>query len=153
DHTRRVIGSRDGHRQRELLMRWHTLVVVWSSALLISACNVALGNFHGADAAPDAAPRVLAQQAYIKASNTAANNQFGDSIALSADGSTLAVGVPRDNLSAGAVYVFTRSGTTWRQQAYLKPPLVPTGTTTGDLFGCAVALSGDGSILAVGAYG
>jgi hypothetical protein len=56
------------------------------------------------------------------------NDQFGVSVALSADGSTLAVGAfledigatgidgdPADNsaVNAGAVYVFTRSGTTW----------------------------------------
>lgn len=142
-------------------MQWYALVVVWSSAVMLSACNVPLGNFHGADAAPgedatpgeDAAPGELAQQTYIKASNTAAANQFGESIALSADGSTLAVGVQRENRGAGVVYVFTRSGATWRQQANLMPPLGTTGTTTGDLFGCAVALSADGSTLAIGACG
>ncbi len=75
------------------------------------------------------------QQAYVKASNTDADDRFGDSVALSADGSTLAVGAvveasaatgiggnQADNSAqdAGAVYVFTRSGTTWSQQAYVK---------------------------------
>src|SRR5688572_15538663 len=70
--------------------------------------------------------------AYVKASNTGALDLFGFSVALSADGSTLAVGAwgeesaatdiggnQADNsaLNAGAVYVFTRSGTTWSQQA------------------------------------
>ena len=103
------------------------------------------------------------QQAYIKASNTNENNYFGWSIALSADGSTLAVGarleasaatgingnqLDNSTLGAGAVYVYTRSSSTWSQQAYLKA----SNTNAGDYFGYSVALSADGSTLAVGAY-
>ncbi|HEY0986095.1 MAG TPA: DUF4215 domain-containing protein, partial [Kofleriaceae bacterium] len=102
------------------------------------------------------------QQAYIKASNTDANDHFGTSLALSADGSTLAVGAyleasaattidgdQGDNSAerAGAVYVFTRTGTAWSQQAYIKA----SNAEAGDEFGFSVALSGDGSLLAVGA--
>jgi cysteine-rich repeat protein len=102
------------------------------------------------------------QQAYLKASNTAANGLFGNSAALTADGSTLAVGAifessgaigvngdqtDRSKPSAGAVYVFTRSGTTWQQQAYLKA----SNTGIGDSFGASVALSTEGTTLAVGA--
>lgn len=103
------------------------------------------------------------QQAYVKASNIGADDNFGTSVALSGDGNTLAVGAygeasnatgingnPADNSasSAGAVYVFTRSGSTWTQQAYVKA----SNTGAGDLFGTSVALSGDGNTLAVGAY-
>jgi Cadherin-like beta sandwich domain/FG-GAP repeat len=102
----------------------------------------------------------FAQRAYIKASNTGAGDQFGYSVALS--GNTLAVGAPGEasnatgvngdqkNTSlpnAGAVYVFTRSGATWRQQAYIKA----SNTDSGDNFGYSIALSGD--TLAVGAPG
>ena len=102
------------------------------------------------------------QQAYVKASNTDARDHFGASLALSNDGSTLAVGAfgedsaatridgdPLDNTapSAGAVYVYTRSGTTWSQEAYVKP----SNAGEGDDFGMSVALSGDGATLAVGA--
>ena len=73
------------------------------------------------------------QQAYLKASNTDAGDSFGLSVSLSGD--TLAVGAPQESScatgvngnqanngcqSAGAVYVFTRSGSTWSQQAYVK---------------------------------
>ena len=49
--------------------------------------------------------------------------------------------------SAGAAYVFVRSGTTWSQQAYLKA----SNTDPVDLFGYSVAVSGDTAI--VGALG
>ncbi|HWO26069.1 MAG TPA: DUF4215 domain-containing protein [Kofleriaceae bacterium] len=101
------------------------------------------------------------QQAYIKASNTDSNDIFGYSVALSADGSTLAVGACAEDststgingdqssngaIDSGAVYVFTRSGTAWSQQAYVKA----SNTDSGDQFCYSVALSGDGSTLAVG---
>jgi cysteine-rich repeat protein len=102
------------------------------------------------------------QQAYLKASNASSDDWFGHTIALSADGSTLAVSALReasaatgidgdqaDNSTdwAGAVYVFTRSGTTWSQQAYVKA----SNTGYQDIFGVSLALSADGSTLAVGA--
>ena len=101
---------------------------------------------------------------YIKASNTGGGDSFASSIALSADGSTLVVGAPfedsasvgidqdgTNNLAgdAGAVYVFVRSGTSWMQQAYLKA----SNTGGNDRFGTAVAISADGSAIAVGAIG
>jgi hypothetical protein len=98
------------------------------------------------------------QQAYLKASNTDADDNFGVSVALSADGNTLAVGAsgedsrpgnPADNslTDAGAVYIFIRAGTTWTQQAIVKA----SNADAGDFFGSAIALSGDGNTLAVGA--
>ncbi len=102
------------------------------------------------------------QAAYIKASNTGANDAFGASVALSADGNTLAVGAMSETSSvtgvggnqsddsargAGAVYVFTRAGDTWTQQAYIKA----SNTDVDDSFGGSVALSADGNTLAVGA--
>jgi hypothetical protein len=110
------------------------------------------------------------QQAYIKASNTGEpqdGDTFGASIALSDDGNTLAVGSPGEDsgspgingnqadnsaLGAGAVYVFTRSGTTWSQQAYVKSAAPRTTGAGGDLFGYSVALNADGSTLAVGVF-
>jgi trimeric autotransporter adhesin len=103
------------------------------------------------------------QATYIKASNTESGDNFGSSLVLSSDGNTLAVGAPGEDsaatgvggnqvdntaLSSGAVYVFTRSGTAWSQQAYVKA----SNTGVGDLFGSSLALSSDGDTLAVGAY-
>jgi hypothetical protein len=98
------------------------------------------------------------QQAYLKASNTGMGDSFGWSVSLSGD--TLAVGAqdedsaatgvngdPNDDSAgqAGAVYVFTRRGANWTQEAYLKA----SNTGMGDSFGRSVSLSGD--TLAVGA--
>jgi K319-like protein/FG-GAP repeat protein len=98
------------------------------------------------------------QQAYLKASNTDAGDFFGLSVSLSGD--TLAVAAPQESscatgvngnqadngcVSAGAVYVFTRSGTTWTQQAYIKA----SNTNFHDIFGWSVSLSGN--TLVVGA--
>src|SRR5262249_25286172 len=49
--------------------------------------------------------------------------------------------------NSGAVYVFTRSGAIWSEQAYLKA----SNPGNGDEFGFSVSLSGDGNLLAVGA--
>ncbi|GIX22087.1 MAG: hypothetical protein KatS3mg121_0870 [Gammaproteobacteria bacterium] len=104
------------------------------------------------------------QQAYIKASNPGEDDAFGFGVALSGDGNTLAVGAPNEDSNAtgvngdqandaaedsGAVYVFVRSGDSWRQQAYLKA----SNTEIFDSFGSSVALSGDGNTLTVGAPG
>lgn len=105
-----------------------------------------------------------AQQAYLKAPNARAGDAFGERIALSADGATLAVGAPGEDSSAtgvdgneldsgapdsGAVHVFARSGANWIRQAYLKP----SNTDGNDEFGREVAISADGGTLAVGAPG
>jgi hypothetical protein len=101
---------------------------------------------------------VWSQQAYLKASNTNADDNFGVTVALKGD--TLAVaayeeasnatgvnGNQADNSApgSGAVYVFTRTSGVWSQQAYLKA----SNTDAGDLFGYEMALGSD--TLAVGA--
>jgi hypothetical protein len=84
---------------------------------------------------------------YFKASNASENDQFGSCVALSADGSTLAVGANREDSSAmGTVYVFRRTGTFWTEEARLKA----NSESIYDLFGSSVALNADGSTLAVG---
>lgn len=99
------------------------------------------------------------QQAYLKASNTGANDEFGRAVAIS--GNTIVVGAQfedsdattvngdgaNDNvLNSGAAYVFVRSGTTWSQQAYLKAA----NNGADDRFGYSVAVSGN--TIVIGAY-
>ena len=91
-------------------------------------------------------------QAKFRANSPAVTHHSGDAISLSADGNTLAVGRSGDDTDAsdsGAVYVFSRTDGQWSQQDYLKASNVD----VDDGFGGAVALSGDGLYLAVGATG
>src|SRR5206468_571351 len=100
------------------------------------------------------------QQAYLKASNTGAGDEFG--AAVSVCGDTLVVGAPKEDSSAtgingnqddnsaddsGAAYIFVRNGTNWSQQAYLKA----SNSEANDFFGIAVAMAGDSVV--VGAHG
>ncbi|MGI8603981.1 MAG: FG-GAP repeat protein [Verrucomicrobiales bacterium] len=98
------------------------------------------------------AVNAITQAAYLKASNTAISDGFGTSVAISGD--TVVVGAPHEDSSAtgvngvqgnnsassaGAAYVFVRTGTTWTQQAYLKA----SNTAAEQRFGFSVAVSGD----------
>ncbi|MES9851044.1 MAG: cadherin-like beta sandwich domain-containing protein [Candidatus Thiodiazotropha sp. L084R] len=97
----------------------------------------------------------IAQQLYLKASDVEEGDKFGTSMAISGD--TLVVGAPGvannacdgegDSLSSdsGAVYVFTRNGGVWSQQACLKA----SNTGLGDQFGASIAIYDD--TLVVGA--
>lgn len=97
---------------------------------------------------------------YIKAPNTEANDLFG-SVAISADGNTIAVGAPGEDSGlpgvnrdygdnslsgSGAVYIYVKDDDNWRLQSYIKSP----APGEGDAFGSSVSLSSDGNILAVG---
>ena len=101
------------------------------------------------------------QQAYLKQSNTEANNLFGYAVGLSADGNTLAASAYDEASSAreidgvmdtkrrgsGAIYVFTRTGSTWAQTAYLKAH----NAEAQDSMGYDLAISQDGNTIAAGA--
>jgi hypothetical protein len=108
---------------------------------------------------------------YFKASNSGTSDHFGQSVSLSADGKTLAVGAWREasgykgilsgtqidsndnndphNKNTGAVYIFSLKDNGWAQQAYITPENVG----SKDYFGYSVSLSANGDTLAVGATG
>ncbi|MEH0670405.1 hypothetical protein [Vibrio owensii] len=92
----------------------------------------------------------------LKASNTDSNDNYGNAVAVSNDGSTIAVSAfkesgtvndPATNTAAlsGAVYVYRKTNGIWSEVAYLKAP----NADDKDEFGYAIALSGDGNTLAV----
>jgi len=108
------------------------------------------------------------QDAYLKATNAEAFDNFGSSVTISGD--LIAIGAQNEDnsnttiqntdnalpatnnnlrTSAGAVYVFKRDPATgnWSQDAYLKA----TNAGTRDYFGISVSISGD--LIAVGAKG
>jgi len=81
------------------------------------------------------------------------NDGFGTSTSLNSAGNILAVGAynaDTNNVTAGAVYIFTGSNNSWAQTVRL------TGNTIGDpaydSFGISTSLNSAGNILAVGAY-
>ena len=91
-----------------------------------------------------------------------ADDDFGRTLAIAGSGDVFAIGAPGEDGSAlgiggdqlsnaapdsGAVYAFERPQMTWRQASYVKA----TNTEAGDAFGRALALSGDGATLLVGA--
>ncbi len=103
-----------------------------------------------------------AQEAYIKAPNANDSDLFGGKVAISND--TIVVGAEEEKsnqttitngttassdntlTSAGAAYVFKRNGSSWAQEAYLKPPFI----STNMFYGSSVAIDGD--TIVVGAY-
>ena len=138
------------------------------SRYAIAACNTA-----GCTRSVPINPQPLMPETigYFKASNTNAGDLFGASVVLSGDGSTLAVGAPGEASNAtgvngnqasnstpysGAVYIYRRDGRRWKQEAYLKGSVTEPNQSFGVSDGYdqkAIAVSGDGSWVAVGAPG
>lgn len=128
---------------------------------IVQACSA---NAVCVNSAPvSAAPVMLDAIGYIKASNTDSGDGFGWPVALSADGTTLAVAATGEDSSetgidgrqtntyydsnSGAVYIFLRENAVWRQQAYIKA----SNRDDHDGFGGELALSSSGDTLAVAA--
>ena len=89
--------------------------------------------------------------------STAYSVNAGSSVAISNDGNTVAIGAPGRTLNSGGtdwtiggVWVYTRSVTTWSQQA---GPLIYTSNNSsggGEGLGWSLAISGDGNTIAAG---
>ncbi len=105
-------------------------------------------------------------QTYIKSPAPDAGDQFGASVAIAANGNVIAVGVPFEDGGAindlgdptndsrtdsGAVFVYDRASavSAWVQRYYLKPSVL----ANDQQFGSSVALTADGTQIAVGAQG
>ena len=82
---------------------------------------------------------IWSQRARLNASDGAANDFFGRSVALSGD--TALVGA--SNFIQGSAYVFTGSGASWSEQA----KLTASDGTPGDFFGASLVLSGDVAVV------
>jgi hypothetical protein len=89
------------------------------------------------------------QQAKLTATDGLAGDYFGRSVAMS--GNSAIIGALRDDSAAGdadvgSAYIFTRSGTSWSQQARL----IAADGSPGDEFGVSVDI--DGSTAIVGSH-
>jgi hypothetical protein len=103
------------------------------------------------------------QQSYIKASNSQNYDGFGEALAISERGETLAVGASGEDsrlqrvyseddnslIESGAVYIFTRDTEQWSQRRLIKA----SNADRNDRFGSGLSLSSDGSVLAIWARG
>lgn len=92
----------------------------------------------------------------LVAHDGAIGEEFGASIAVSSDGGRIVVGAPHESdgtvhqtILRGAAYVFTRSGTSWSEEAQLLGQVRALGND-GAWFGTGVGISGDGATIAVG---
>ena len=91
------------------------------------------------------------QQAKIQASNAGSSDKFGQSVSIDSDGDTAIVGAPFEDTgdsNAGSAYIFTRSGTSWSQQAQIQA----SDAQGSDYFGRSVSISGDGNTVIGSSY-
>jgi FG-GAP repeat protein/IPT/TIG domain-containing protein len=151
-----------------VFVRSHT---TWTEEAKLTAANGAAGDQFGTSVAVDGDTAVVgapfrdmpagndagaayvfvrsgttwAQETRLKASDGAAGDQFGTSVAVHGD--TAVVGAPFHDLAAGGdtgdAYVFVRSGTTWSEEQTLKA----SDRAAADQFGTSVAVDGDTAVV------
>lgn len=86
----------------------------------------------------------------LYSADAASDDRFGWHIGMSADGKVIVGGSVLDDprgSASGSAYVFELVNGAWTQRA----KLVPSDGATGDEFGTAISVSGDGSVVLVGA--
>ena len=133
----------------------------WSVAISPDGSTVVVGAYQDDDKGINSGSAyILKKQAngsYLQtqkllASDGAASDYFGCSVAVSVDGSTVVIGAPYDDdkgSNSGSAYIFTKQV----NGSYLEThKLVPGDGAAGDRFGYSVAVSGDGSTVVIGAY-
>ncbi|MEM9833085.1 MAG: choice-of-anchor D domain-containing protein [Bacteroidota bacterium] len=128
----------------------------WSVSLSADGNTLAIGAIFNDGTAPDAGHvRVYTWNgtAWAQRGNDidgeAADDRSGQSVSLSADGNTLAIGAifnDGTDTNAGHVRVYTWNGTAWTQRGNDID-----GEAENDVSGGSVSLSSDGNILAIGA--
>jgi hypothetical protein len=122
-------------------------VAISGNTAIVSALNDdhAAGTDAGAAYVYVRTGAIWAQQAKLTASDAAAFDRFGVSVAIS--GNTAIVGSLSDDnpggTDAGSAYVFVRSGAVWSQQA----KLTASDATGGEGSGWAVGISGETAVM------
>lgn len=119
---------------------------VWLGSLVLALAVAPILPATPAGAAPPPGTPVLHQSAELVSHPLGDDSHQGNDVALSADGSTLAVASYTWNIQVSVV-VYVRSGDRWRTQTTLTPP---TSATRAYYWGSAIAISADGETLAVG---
>jgi hypothetical protein len=125
----------------------------WSVALSADGNTALIGGLH--DRSDSGAAWVFTrsgttwsqQGPKLMGSGEEGPGSFGESVALSPNGNTALVGGPSDRGSGGAAWVFSRSGSAWKQQG---EKLTGTGEVGEGQFGESLALSSDGNTALIG---
>jgi hypothetical protein len=104
--------------------------------VVASGPNFAVGTLYGGAYVYTRGQRGWHRTAVLQNPDGNDVSSFGDTLAFS--GTTLVVGAPGDDSSAGRVFVFTSAATGWKETAELAGP----DTVSGDHFGFPVAASG-----------
>ena len=96
------------------------------------------------------------QQAKIQSSEVQANDFLSESLSINSDGTYVILGAPNEDggagnpiANAGAAYVFTRSGSTWTEQAILRA----SDPSAQNYFGQSVSINPDATYAVVGSSG
>ena len=118
-----------------------------NTAIVGAVTEDARGNSAGAAYIFTRSGSTWTEQAKILASNGTTSDRFGESVALSSDGNTAFVGARGKYTSRGAAYIFTRSGSTWTEEAMI----LSSNGGASDYFGCSISASGDGNTAIIGA--
>ncbi|MBK7976643.1 MAG: FG-GAP repeat protein [Deltaproteobacteria bacterium] len=123
----------------------YSVSISGDTALLGAAYKNGAGSYSGAAYVFTRSGTTWSQQAKLTASDAAANDSFGNSVSVY--GNTAVIGAFGDDTgvsNGGSAYVFTRSGSSWSQQA----KLTASDGAASDNYGTWVSI--DGNILAVG---
>jgi len=90
------------------------------------------------------------EQTILRAPDATLFNNFGRAVDINSDGTYVVVGSPYENTVAdlsGAAYIFTRSGSTWTQQAKIKA----SDAAYNDWFGESLAINPSATVAVIGA--
>ncbi len=138
-------------------MTWVQGVAVSGDGKIIAAGDSDVANGRGRVYVLDRDSGAVAE---LAATVSGTSDEFGASLAMSTDGSVLVIGAPGEDAAgadpqsnqasrSGAAYIFTRTGQTWQQQAFLKAG----APVAGAEFGSRVSIAGNGNRVAIGAIG
>jgi len=94
----------------------------------------------------------LIPTAALSYANSATDDYFGIDVAISTNGSTIVAGASGVNNGKGAAYVFVKPSGGWTTTAAPNAILTNGSGANNSYFGSSVAISGNGSLVVIGAY-
>jgi len=96
---------------------------------------------------------VWTEMAKLTSTDNVGPNNFGSSVSISGDGSTVVVGASRDDTYTGATYIFEKGVSGWSSMTETAELTTSDVLGTYSRFGESVSISNDGSKAFVGAEG